>query len=376
MKTLLHLQISLFMCFIHFSSFAADDIALTNAKINQLTLDYEKVQISQAQGLTFTCYFNNIANFDHTGVFVNLKIVNSSNDTIYNENSTSITVQALSIDSLEILNPFNAPDSGSYTFIYKMFQDIPDAIPSNNLITKNIFVDYNIYQRDNGFVHSTNSWAATNDYYEIGNLFEVHNPGNVTSASVYISPNTQVGAYMYFTLYTYDEDNNDFYMLEFSEEHIIEPSDLGNFVTLYFPSVGLTSLFSKLLLNVGTYGGYNFEIGMSQVAPPMTSFYHEPNFWQWYYTPTTPMVRLHFDQYASNTELEQKEWVMYPNPTNDIVTFNLSDNESHSITISNVQGQIVNESTINSTEQINLSNLSPGIYFVSIDNQIKKLVKK
>lgn len=352
---------------------AADDIALTKAKINELTLEYEKVALCQAQGLTFKCYFDNIASFDHTGIYVNLKIVDSYHDTIYNNDSPTITVAAQSSDSVTITVPFSAPEGGKYTFIYKMFQDIPDAIPGNNTSSYMVYVDDYLFQRDNGMAYGPNSWSATTDYYEIGNLYEVHGAGEISAASVYVHPNTEPGAYIFFNLYEFQSSTYAGNVIAVSQELELTADDIGDTVMVSFdPPVSVSGQY-PLAMMVGAYGGYDFEVGMSQHAPDLTAFYNDFSYGFVYIT-STPMVRMYFDYYLGTEESVNTNWGFYPNPASNKLYVNLADQDVHSMIISNVYGEVVLQKSISSNEQIGLEAMSPGVYFVSIDGATKKLV--
>lgn len=61
-----------------------------------------------------------------------------------------------------------------------------------------------------------------------------------------------------------------------------------------------------------------------------------------------------------------KDITIYPNPANDIININ-SENQIQSIEILNISGQVVNYENISSNKaEININNLSSGVYFVKI----------
>lgn len=83
-----------------------------------------------------------------------------------------------------------------------------------------------------------------------------------------------------------------------------------------------------------------------------------------------------------STNLNQKNnssITLYPNPSNDFLTINLNANNSSSIQIVNILGNVIKEITLQSTKQIDISNLPSGFYFVrNSENykQIQKFIKK
>jgi len=68
---------------------------------------------------------------------------------------------------------------------------------------------------------------------------------------------------------------------------------------------------------------------------------------------------------------------LYPNPVNNVLNIKM-DSDLSQVVIYNLQGQKVKEST---TKQVNVSNLSRGIYLVKIEDEngniaTKKFIKK
>lgn len=72
-------------------------------------------------------------------------------------------------------------------------------------------------------------------------------------------------------------------------------------------------------------------------------------------------------------------FVVYPNPVNDIVNISLVSNtleiEINKVTISDVNGRIVKEFN-SSLNQLNVSDLNSGVYFLNIETQNGKATKK
>ena len=80
--------------------------------------------------------------------------------------------------------------------------------------------------------------------------------------------------------------------------------------------------------------------------------------------PTTPL---------STNEIKLFKATVYPNPTNGIVnlSYNLENDSTITLRVTNIQGQIVQENKINKsngsqTDSIDLSSVSNGMYFISI----------
>jgi hypothetical protein len=70
--------------------------------------------------------------------------------------------------------------------------------------------------------------------------------------------------------------------------------------------------------------------------------------------------------------------VIYPNPSASFITINSKNQLIENVNINDISGkQIIDLKNLNTeTKNIDISNLSKGIYFISINNQvIKKLIK-
>ena len=91
------------------------------------------------------------------------------------------------------------------------------------------------------------------------------------------------------------------------------------------------------------------------------------------------------DEKTSVNEIEDNtSFRIYPNPASDYLeissinpTLKLGVDEGLDIRIFNTLGEIVMslEQTSPSVQRIDISNLSPGIYFIKIGNKVEKFVK-
>ena len=361
-----HLRLTLFYFSMLFSSFSfgANDIALISATISVLDLTYEKLPLSQAQGLTFYTNFNNIANFNHTGIYVNLKIVDPNNDTVYDYSSSPITVASQSIDSSEITAPFSATIAGTYTFIYMMFQDSLDAVPGNNTITTTLNVSDYLMQRDNGITTGPGNFGGSPGYYEIGNWMEILEPGTITSASVVVDATSDVGGMLFFTLYDYSGD-----YLVWTENYEITAEDIGDTITLYFTQPHAISSWDYVIVTAGSFGSKKMVVQMAQPSPGINSYYINDNY-TWYYITITPMVRINLDEPVSiEASVSQISWAMFPNPTSSHVIVKVEDNEIHEIRVSDLTGKLIYSENIYRNKTIDTREFPAGVYLIQLDSQ-------
>ena len=85
--------------------------------------------------------------------------------------------------------------------------------------------------------------------------------------------------------------------------------------------------------------------------------------------------------YVGVENMKHNSVSIYPNPTNGIINVELSNNNTHQLTISDIMGKIlVKRTTDEQNKTINLSNFESGIYIISIqtDKEIfkTKIIKR
>ena len=66
---------------------------------------------------------------------------------------------------------------------------------------------------------------------------------------------------------------------------------------------------------------------------------------------------------------------MYPNPTKDVLRVNMLDNRKVSFIVYNLMGQQLKTNTLTNSE-INVSDLSSGIYILEVNDGQKSITKK
>ncbi len=81
-----------------------------------------------------------------------------------------------------------------------------------------------------------------------------------------------------------------------------------------------------------------------------------------------------------NNKWNDSKYVVYPNPTNETINIEFTNIEDANIQISNLSGQVILSRMLNTTtEKINISNYSKGVYFVKLTGKdfikVEKIVK-
>ena len=74
-------------------------------------------------------------------------------------------------------------------------------------------------------------------------------------------------------------------------------------------------------------------------------------------------------------QAERSELQVYPNPFREVIHIQIESVESKSLVITDIQGRIVLEFE-NVPNEINVSNLVPGIYLVRLGSETRKIIKE
>ena len=88
----------------------------------------------------------------------------------------------------------------------------------------------------------------------------------------------------------------------------------------------------------------------------------------WYYTTSCPMIRMNFDPGNFNSINDKVSMFnIYPNPTNGIISIDLTQMLNCDIVVNNVLGQTVYSSTVTDlTNTIDLSSFERGLYTIEL----------
>ena len=89
-----------------------------------------------------------------------------------------------------------------------------------------------------------------------------------------------------------------------------------------------------------------------------------------------PFVRANFNQVLNAEESSYQGITIYPNPSNGIVTIENQENLHSAITVTNLEGREILETSMNTSKTLDLSNNAAGIYLVTITNVKGALTKR
>jgi hypothetical protein len=267
--------------------------------------------------------------------------------------------------------------------------EIADELPSNNTIADlNFAVSNFTYARDNNtFSGSTSN--GTNGF-EVGNLYDIWNNQTLNGLTIRLAGGangTTAGTEMYVKIYEIDPNTGDFVFLEESAPTIVAANNTNTLWTIPFLSPVNLNANTTYLAVVGSFDA-TLRVSNAGSSEPQTSFFLDLSDNTWYYTTSTPVVRMNFDPTVSLTEDNiQASYTLAPNPTNSSSSLSIEAKASGEafITITDMSGKqvsVANASLFVGDNVINLAteNLTSGVYFVNVEFQgatkAMKLIKK
>jgi hypothetical protein len=267
--------------------------------------------------------------------------------------------------------------------------EITDELPSNNTIADLNFAVTNFtYARDNNtFAGSTSN--GTNGF-EVGNLYDIWADQTLNGLSIRLeggTSGTPVGTEIYVKLYSVNPTTGDFEFVEESAPTIVAANNTNTIWTIPFLSPVNLNANTTYLAVVGSFNA-TLRVSNAGTSEEQTSFFLDLSDNTWYFTTSTPVVRMNFDPAVSLTENNvQAAYALAPNPTNSSssLTINAKTSGEALVTITDMSGKqisVTNASVFIGENAINLATekLTSGVYFVNVEFQgstkSMKLIKK
>lgn len=168
----------------------------------------------------------------------------------------------------------------------------------------------------------------------------------------------------------------------------------GNIMILDGPATSLAYVDSGADFIAGQW--YNFKVVVNSTANNVTYYLNNTLFYtgQLYGATNIEQLVLFTDNYSSSAFVDNVQTVsgllgvnkfdvaklsVYPNPTSGLVTISNDDNSSlETVSITDLNGRVVKSLKLNgeSTSQINISELSAGVYMMNISSDKGSITKK
>jgi hypothetical protein len=292
------------------------------------------------------------------------------------------------IDTLDAATDLTPTTVGTYAFGGAATSGATDAAPTDNAITNGSFdVSNFVYQRDKG-TYSSGSFNQ-GEGFEVGNIYDIVADANIYSLNVFLHPNTNVGAEIYATVYDIDPATGDFIYAAGSASHVVTAAEVGTEIDLPLSSAFPVVAGTPYLVVVGSFGDGgatdDLVVGTAGNSEAQTSFYFDMTDQTWYYTSSTPMVRIDFQDNATIEENAAAfDVVMYPNPATEVTTlsFNLKNNAAVNVIVTDLTGKTVaanaltNAAAGKNSVEINTAEMAAGVYTVSFVANNTTITKK
>jgi len=366
---------------------STNDLSVTSSSWGSVGLNYYQIPLTQIAPIDFS------AKVFNGGVNNQSNVVYTVTSGTYSGTSNPANIVSLDTATLDITTPFTpASTIGNVVVTSAISADSTDDLPSNNAISNISFAitDY-IYARDKG-TSAANSYAGSQnndpDGYEAGNVFDIVQNQSCKAINVRLlggANGTVVGTEIYAKLYWMDPAAADPVYITESAVLIVATANLNTNLVMELNDLVDLEAGKTYLAVVGAFGA-GLEISNSGISEPQTSFFLDMLDNTWYYTTSTPVVRLNFDPTIgiNETTTEISGVSIYPNPSSSSVNLemNIANPSEVSIQVTDLSGKVVatqnlgflplgkNQTTIQS------ASFNNGLYYVTISSNGTSVTKK
>lgn len=344
----------------------------------QEPLPYFQVPVSQIAPIDFSGVVKNVGVSDVNATFM------ATYDGVYDGMSDPMLLSQGIFDTLTCTASLTPPASNAvHTIVYSVTTTEEEVDLANNVAADYTFeVNDFIYARDNGTPEG-GSYNQGNEF-EIGNIFDIYNDIMIHGVDVNVTAGAVEGAEVRVKLYSIDAEGEFVFVTE-SNILPLNADDIAG-VTKSYPLQIPTTLLagSSYLVVAATYGDGGVTddliVATAGISAPQTSYYYDGTDATWYYTGSTPMVRMNFNpDLAAIEETSNNTFEVYPNPASDIVNITFDDATVASVSVLNLAGQEVMTSSVNGTQaSFSTNGLSNGTYIIKVSTdsaiQVTKVV--
>jgi hypothetical protein len=302
-------------------SWQVDDIALLPVSNNDLVIsnavhavwDYDEPNYrdlpctiyleGEQRQLHFRATIGNNGSITQTNAHLQVEISSpGGNSQVFN--STAQTLEPGGSATFDITDYQLPAEVGPYNLHMAAVQTQTEDVPSDNAADITIRVDPFVFARDEGVMKTQRD--NNGEDYEIGNRFLIEEAGRVLHAvDVALGPNTDVGALITVSVY-----NQNLELMGESDFHTIAANEIGALGEGLFTTIPLMEPLELIhdrvyLVCLHAYlSGDEVWTGISGSSPEQTSLIYRYDANDWFFTTTTPMVRMNFSPTVAVGELE------------------------------------------------------------------------
>ena len=333
-------------------------------------LAYYQVPTTQVAPISFSGVVSNQGVADINATF------SATYTGIYEGTSDPAFIAQAGQDTLACTTELTPPATAAVHTIE--FSVATDAAEVEEDLANNVFASYTldvndyIYARDPGT--ATNGTFNNGNEYEVGNVFDMYADAMIYGVDVTISASSVQGAEVRAKLYSIDAATGDFIFITESDILAIDPGDLGNVKSFVLQSPTMLTAGQPYLIVAATYGdggvSNDLVVATSGISAPQTSYYYDGTDATWYYTTSTPEVRMNFNEnLAGIEETANNSFDVYPNPTSDVLNIEFTDATNASVSVISMSGKEVMTSTVNGTQaSFSTKGLSNGVYMIKVSD--------
>lgn len=268
-------------------------------------------------------------------------------------------------------------EAGTYMVSSEISSGAVDQVPGDNTGSSSFGVSQYIYGRDGGTYTGFEDGNGDGGVLILGNAFYIANAADLYSVAVAFGSQSEVGSIVVGEVRNADAD---FSLVATSAEVIITSAMLNgtngsNFTQLIFDTPVALDANADYLITVQVYG--TVRIGTNGTSEEQTSFiyYISPTQGEdWFYTTTTPMVRMNFDATVGIADEDRNNGVglgqNFPNPANGttFIPYELENAANVSFQVHDSNGKLVMDQYVgtraagNHRFEMNTDALPVGVY--------------
>ena len=342
---------------------------------------YTNIPLSQAASSIF--FFNGTIENQGVNDLENAQIYGYIESENFYSQSEGSTIASQNRDTLYCIEDFIPEAEGQYD------GSVYGLDTTNNIYTDTanhtLIVSTFDYARDRADFNTNygRSWLNAEGDEQRGNTFDIYADGLLYAISAYFDEGTTPTATAKAILNT--RDTIPPYSITYLENtnSLIVGQNTDNWVNFVFDTPISVQEGQVLVATIlAEYNGADtVMLATSGISSPGVSMLQDITGEQgetgtWYYTPSTPLVRLNFDPNATAIKsYDENNFKVYPNPNSGIFTIDLKNKLSrdYSISIQNILGQQVYfekyKKGNNIQKNIDLSFLDKGVYNINVFNE-------
>lgn len=332
---------------------------------------YHQVPLDQIAAYDVSGRVSNIGYEDQTDAEYTVSVASEG----FSTTSPASTVLGFAQDTIDCPNQFTPSGLGMFMFDGDVTSGQTDATPTNNTVTgaDSMQVTNYVYARD--------AWEADGGFFpevafEGGPLFDINVDADLYGLDVGFGNSLGEGIEVYGTLYEIDANGEFAYIAE-TEYYTTQAGDANTMRTLVFENEIALSAGTTYLVTLGSFST-ELSLAVAGESPDQTCFLYGDlgtGGVAWYFTNSTPMVRMNFDPILNVEAPSSMEAnvSLFPNPANEEtnVNFTLENASDVEVVVTDLSGKAVYTVSMNNvaagehTVVVPTEALSNGVYVVN-----------